>query len=139
MSNHFDRPTIRKEKWITQDLIDPNIQKQNWISIEQQTFQSEDYWIQFGQLTYDFVFYSISYIVKQTALSGKEDKDVVFKNVYTFDQDNLNFNRISYNLMDVLGDIGGVYQLLVQMFGFFLFRISNHAFKLLAIKNLFFV
>ena len=41
--------------------------------------------------------------------------------------------------MDVIGDIGGVYEVLIQFFGFFLFRISLHSFKLNVIKHLFFV
>ena len=41
--------------------------------------------------------------------------------------------------MDVLGDIAGVYEFLIQIFGIVLFRISSHSFTVNAIKKLFYV
>ena len=41
--------------------------------------------------------------------------------------------------MDVLGDIGGVYESLISIFGLFLFRISKHSFRINTIKKLFYV
>ena len=35
MTNHVDRPTVRIEKWISQDLLDPYTIKQNFIKIKQ--------------------------------------------------------------------------------------------------------
>lgn len=46
--------------------------------------------------------------------------------------------RRVYGYFDLLGELGGVMEVLVLFFGFFLFPISEHSFYLNAIKKLFF-
>ena len=81
--------------------------------VQHSMFQSEDYWLQLGQLTYDFSFYAISDLVKTVIFPNKDEKNVLFRSVLTFDQNSKSYERISYNLMDVIGDIGGVYEVLI--------------------------
>ena len=41
--------------------------------------------------------------------------------------------------MDILSDIGGVYQLFISIFGFLLFKFSKHSFTLNVLEKLFYV
>ena len=45
--------------------------------------------------------------------------------------------RNTYDFLDLLGDIGGVTEVAMLAFGFFMFPISEHSFILLAAKRLF--
>jgi len=46
--------------------------------------------------------------------------------------------RQIYGLLDLLGDFGGVTEVIMLCFGFFLFPVSEHSFFLKATKRLFF-
>ena len=48
-------------------------------------------------------------------------------------------NRIIYSVIDLLGDIGGVFELLTRMVGLLVVSFSTHSFTLSAIKKLFLV
>jgi len=45
--------------------------------------------------------------------------------------------RYIYNVLDVLGDLGGVTEVIMLLFGFFLFPISEHSFILQALRRLY--
>jgi len=47
--------------------------------------------------------------------------------------------RTSYNLFDLVGDLGGVFELLITTGGVFLMHVSQHSFTLSAIKKLYLV
>ena len=63
----------------------------------------------------------------------------VFENIFVFDQIGINNKRVSYNIIDFIGDISGVYDLMIMTFGVFINSISYHSFTLKAIKKLFLV
>jgi hypothetical protein len=44
--------------------------------------------------------------------------------------------RKSYNFFDLLGNLGGVMQIFVFIFGLLIFPFSNHSFRLKLIENL---
>lgn len=46
--------------------------------------------------------------------------------------------REVYNLLDVMGDIGGILEISMLLFGFFIFPISEHSFFLTAARLQFF-
>ena len=45
--------------------------------------------------------------------------------------------RAVYGSLDLLGDLGGVTEIIMLLFGFFLFPISEHSFILKAAKKMF--
>jgi hypothetical protein len=47
-------------------------------------------------------------------------------------------SRKKYALLDLLGDLGGVLEVVMLAFGFFLFPISEHSFILKAAHRLFY-
>ena len=50
----------------------------------------------------------------------------------------MKFSRQVYNIFDLLGDLGGVTEVIMLTFGFFLFSVSEHSFHMTAIKKLFY-
>lgn len=64
---------------------------------------------------------------------------MLFQNEFFLLKDGMNFQRDSYNIMDVIGDIAGIYELIKMIFGFILYRVSEHSFVLTAIRSLFLI
>ena len=50
---------------------------------------------------------------------------------------NLKHTRIVYNFLDLLGDLGGVTEVIMIVFGFFIFPISEHSFIMKATQKFF--
>ena len=50
----------------------------------------------------------------------------------------MNYIREVYNILGVLGDLGGIVEVIMIIFGFFLFPISEHSFYLKAARMLYF-
>jgi hypothetical protein len=46
-------------------------------------------------------------------------------------------SREIYNILDLVGDLGGVLEVLLTLFGIFMFRISERSFVLKALEKLF--
>ena len=51
--------------------------------------------------------------------------------------EDIRHSREIYSLFDILGDLGGVTEVIMLLFGFFLFPISEHSFSLQALKRLY--
>ena len=49
----------------------------------------------------------------------------------------ITYSREVYGFLDLLGDLGGITEVLMLVFGFFLFPISRHAFTLRSAKRFF--
>jgi hypothetical protein len=47
--------------------------------------------------------------------------------------------RQSYSLLDLFGDLGGIFELLKGFIGLLLFQVSEHSFILKALKALFMI
>lgn len=45
--------------------------------------------------------------------------------------------RYIYSLLDILGDLGGVTEVIMILFGFFLYPIAEHSFILQALRRLY--
>jgi len=56
----------------------------------------------------------------------------------TLEPEEVDHSRRIYGLLDFFGDLGGVLEIIMVSFGFFLFPISEHSFYMEVIKNLFF-
>lgn len=63
----------------------------------------------------------------------------LFEAEFVLDQEATNHIRIAYSLMDVLGDIAGLFELFVTIFGIIFLSISKHSMTLNTIKKLFMV
>ena len=49
------------------------------------------------------------------------------------------YTREVYNIWDLIGDIAGIYELIVSFFGIVLYSVAKHRFVLSAISNMYFI
>ena len=85
------------------------------------------------------MFFILNKVTYVKAFPDIKNPTNVFENIFVFDQNGINNKRVSYNIIDFIGDISGVYDLMIMTFGFFINSISYHSFTLKAIKKLFLV
>jgi len=69
--------------------------------------------------------------------SPKIAKGILFESYLWRQSESIKHVRVVYDLLGVLGDLGGVTEVIMLFFGFFLQPISEHSFLLQAIKKLF--
>jgi len=50
---------------------------------------------------------------------------------------NVKYTRTAYNILDLLGDTGGIFEVVMLLFGWLMFPISEYSFILKAAKRLF--
>ena len=92
-----------------------------------------------GELTHNWIFYSINKITHVDSYPNLKNKNSVYENIYIFDQGAKNYKRIAYNFLDFIGDIAGIYDLIYVVIGIFIYPISKHSFILSAMKKMFLV
>ena len=61
------------------------------------------------------------------------------ENNYHLNQIAEHHRRKTYDIMNLVSDIGGVYEFFIMIIGILMFTISEHSFTLATIKKLFFV
>lgn len=61
----------------------------------------------------------------------------MYASVVWLNNESVKFRRKVYNIFDLLGDLGGVTEVIMITFGFFLFSLSEYSFHMTAIKKLF--
>ena len=63
----------------------------------------------------------------------------MFQNYYYLSESGVNFSREAYNFWDLIGEIAGIYELMVAFFGLILYTVARHYFVLNGISNLFLI
>ena len=53
--------------------------------------------------------------------------------------ESVHHSRVVYNFLDLVGDLGGVLEVILVVFGFFFNRVSEHSYVLTALNKLFLV
>ena len=61
----------------------------------------------------------------------------VFMLNFMIDESKISHSREVYNLMDLIGDLGGVLEVIIFLFGFFLFPASEFSFVIKALQKLY--
>jgi len=67
------------------------------------------------------------------------DPNTVFSSEAILLSEQIKHTRQIYGWLDLLGDLGGVTEVIMLLFGFFLFPIAEHSFILRAIRKLYLV
>ena len=107
--------------------------------IRKNTIQTEDSYIQFGQLSHDEVIYDVVAKHSHKLYPNILSPGAIYESEFVLDQEAMNHIRIAYSFMDVLGDIAGLFELFVTIFGIAFLSISKHSMTLHTIKKLFMV
>lgn len=81
-------------------------------------------------------------MIKKTQMRSVNDgipelKNSYYQTIMFIDQVTIQHGRRIYSLFDLLGDLGGVTEVIMICFGFLLYPISEHSFYLKAFKKLF--
>ena len=68
---------------------------------------------------------------------GVSDPEKFFINEFFLSEETHTNKRVIFGVFDLLGKLGGITHVMMLLFGFFLFSISEHSFILKASKKLF--
>ena len=73
---------------------------------------------------------------KSKTLDGKYKKEI-FKQEYYIQPEKVVHKRTTYDLVGLLGDMGGIQGILISILGILCFPISEHSFNIKAARKLF--
>ena len=103
----------------------------------QQTYQAKDWYISFD-LTSSGEFYDIGKAIERPLMRvNPEHKNMLAETKVFLMSELVEHEREIYSLLDLLGDLGGVTEVIMIIFGCILFPISEHEFNLQSAKRLF--
>ena len=87
--------------------------------------------MQFGQYSHTGNFFKIGKIIPRNYVAPEDSLEIY--NTYMYlSSTNIKYQRKTYDLLDLLGDLGGVTEVVMLLFGFFLFPLTEHSFTLVA-------
>jgi hypothetical protein len=125
-------------------LYDDKIATQMNFYLSKQIIETKDDYFYLGQYSYKGYFYALGKQVMRPVLKqgldeiSVRDQELIYSSVTWLNNESTKFSRQVYNIFDLLGDLGGVTEVIMLTFGFFLFSISEHSFHMTAIKKLFY-
>ena len=82
-------------------------------------------------------YYTIAYFTPRPRVRDIKP-NVLYESKIWLHSEQSKLTRQVYNIFDLLGDLGGVTEVIMIFFGFILFSISEHSFYLTASQKLFF-
>ena len=100
--------------------------------------ETEDAVVQIGQHEL-YTFYSVGQTYSRMLFeTSHKNPNLLYNIVLLLDQTGVAHTRVRYGLFDLLGDLGGVTEVIMLLFGYFLYPISEHSFIIKAANKLFF-
>lgn len=130
---------VRNEKWLRADIVENKYLTTNIYRIRQHEIETEDAILQLGQQSFEDTLYDLQQSHHHKMYPNSNSPGAFFETEFVLDQYGIKHVRIAYNLMDVLGDLAGVFDLAVHLVGFFILSISQHSMTISTIKKLFLV
>lgn len=101
--------------------------------MQKNTYNTYDSWFDVGVMTWDNAFYTVA---TKNSIQELPDLDTSPNRLYTqiiyLNQEGVHYVREVYDMLGVLGDLGGIFEVTMIVFGFFLFPVSQHSFILKA-------
>ena len=70
---------------------------------------------------------------------NQQNPNTIFETILVLDQNGKQHNRQVYNIMDLLGDIAGIYELITLSIAILINKIAKESFVIVALKKFFFV
>jgi hypothetical protein len=83
------------------------------------------------------VFYNVKLDKKAEWKIQKSLPGVIYESYFMLDMEEVVHERTVYNCLDLLGDMGGLVDIIVSFFGIVLFPISKFSFVLKALEKLY--
>jgi len=97
--------------------------------------ETEDYWVPVSG-SYEGDYYTVAKVIDKPTIPGKFGSELLRVSIFLQDEA-VFYQREVYNLLDLVGDMGGVVEIIVIVFGVILYPIAEQAFILKAISELF--
>ena len=105
--------------------------------IQKHEIETYDQLVQLGWPNHQSEFFQVSSVIDRPELRKMHDYNNYFCSVMMLEAESIRHIRYIYGLLDILGDLGGVTEVIMLLFGFFLFPISEHSFILQALRRLY--
>ena len=92
------------------------------------------------RITNSFEFFDIQSVQESSFKHIKDDsdKDLIIRHNYEILDSSLVHKRVVYSVMDILGDLDGIAEIILKVIGFILLPISEFSFNLQAIGDTYF-
>lgn len=118
---------------------DPNhIIERNYMYLRKNFQEMEDTYYPFEYFSYEGDFYDVGKQFNRPLVKvNKEDKNLLAQSIIVLTSESRQYERKIYSSIDLLGDLGGVIEIIMISFGFIFFPISQHSYNLEATKRLF--
>ena len=122
----------------TTDLLNEvNVPNNNFF-LRRNVINTKDEFFYIGGLTQYAEYFSMGKFVSRPTVRELDDSFVLYTSNIWLHNEQYKLTRQIYNIFDLLGDLGGVTEVIMICFGFFLFSISEHSFYITASQKLFF-
>ena len=112
-------------------LLDANRATQNILSLKLSSVETQDSHFSLGWKSYFDTFATIGFSIS-FQVSGKVDPGLMYEELMFMFPESVKYTRQVYGILDLLGDLGGVTEVIMICFGIFLFPISEHSFNMKA-------
>lgn len=101
---------------------------------------TEDSLFSTDETTFTHLMYDVDELKSETAFPRTDqNSQMVFNNIYMVQQYGIKHVRQVYDLLDLFGDLGGVFEVFKTIILMFILPISEHIFILRTLKRLFYV
>lgn len=77
--------------------------------------------------------------IELNIFAPSDSKHLIFQSNIYYSQMGLRHRRKNYAMLDFIGELGGVFELLVVFFGFLMYPISRHSFIMMVLSKSFMV
>ena len=133
------RPTFRIDQFQLGELINPHKLRENWIYVRKNDIEVESALVQFGVPDREDTFFDIWRAQFNDGYAPTTDPQLVVQSYIGFGPSGAVHKRKNYSLMEIIGDLGGVFELLVLCVGFFIRPISRHSFIMKVLRKTFMI
>lgn len=119
-------------------ILNNDYTAENMMTLRQHTITTEDALLQLGQISRSETFYQIGSLYKRNKVLGVKPGEIYNSDTFLQAETISHYRRI-YGFLDLLGDLGGVTEVLAVCFGFMLYPLAEFFFILDATKQIFMV
>lgn len=126
------------------DMYGADVNVVDWLSLylrRNSIITDDSYYNLMDEPTWNSIFYDVGrsgYKPTNIGVKTREKQPrLIHRAQLWLHYEEITYTREIYNFLDLLGDLGGVTEVLMLIFGFFLFPISEHAFNLQSAKRFF--
>jgi hypothetical protein len=128
-------PVENNFKFLMREGLDSEKVMKEQIYLKQNRYETYDGLLPSSSPTLDGTFWDVEERQRSNHLIN--NNNLFFMMTLRLGNKEVLHTREVYNLMDLVGDLGGVFEVVISIIGIFMFPISNHSFVFKALEKLF--